>query len=765
MKKIKMKWFLISSSSVLIILVMIFNFYFNFTTFKDSYVNSLTSSYSIIGKETVTHIDYAIKFGKPLQNFYGMKRLLQVTNKKKADILESRVIDLEGNILYTTQESNKENKTIEKNLKEAIENSKDNVVIYNNNYHIFNDIKNKDTIGRLEIIVDGKTVEKKLYRYFILNIKYIILISFIAIVALYYILNILQLKKDDGNKYFLKMFITILIMSQISYGIINIFSFRNLYIENAKENSKIVQNIVSENINRLISSGVKYKELNGVDKWLKNIDTPLKEIENIYISDENNIIYSSTNKNDYSVVEKEYKNVLFLMKDSEEIRYKLNIVISKSYLNKKIFNMILDIVTLIITSILLSIELSILMIYLMNKKKSKKEKEKIDVSIIRTLAFTLIFGTDLTLSFIPIISKQLYQPSMLISENVATILPIQIEIVAVSICALITGYIIDKKGWKPVFLSGAVFLIIGLALSGLSKNLYMFILARTIVGIGYGLSWSSMSGFIGSLSKYEDKRKGFALLISGIYAGSNCGVVIGAMISERIGYFAVFFIAIALVTISFFIALYFIKNIVNNEKIQKSDIGLKEFLKDFDVISFFALITIPGMIVIMFLNYFTPVYGKVINISQSNIGRMFLLNGLIIIYLGPVLSEFLAKRISNKKIIILGSFLSALGLIIFSLKGNFIFLFLGIIIFSIGDSFGLTARSLYYIELKGSKLLGSGKALSILATIRKIGTLFGASVFSLIFVIGVKKGVFALGLIYILFIFIFNIVNKKITND
>src|SRR5699024_7798194 len=48
----------------------------NMATFRQSYDESLASNYKVLGEQTVRKIEHAVRYGKPITNFYGIDELL-----------------------------------------------------------------------------------------------------------------------------------------------------------------------------------------------------------------------------------------------------------------------------------------------------------------------------------------------------------------------------------------------------------------------------------------------------------------------------------------------------------------------------------------------------------------------------------------------------------------------------------------------------------------------------------------------------------------
>ena len=73
-------------SIVLLALSQAFSGSLNVSSFEKLYVDSLVSSYRVIAKDFHKNLETAVRFGKPLENFYGIDRLMANVKEKEPDI-------------------------------------------------------------------------------------------------------------------------------------------------------------------------------------------------------------------------------------------------------------------------------------------------------------------------------------------------------------------------------------------------------------------------------------------------------------------------------------------------------------------------------------------------------------------------------------------------------------------------------------------------------------------------------------------------------
>lgn len=784
----------LSTTIVTILIVLSFSGVLNITSFKKNYTESLVTSYKVAGGEVVRKIEYAVKYGKKLDDFYGIKNLLLEVKQDLPEIENVRIVSSSGKVYYSLSDMDKETAISQKQNSEVSFKEKVNqgykVLVDKNKYHIFIPIQDKkgEWISSLDIIFDQSVINKSTNKYLYSSIIDMIIIALVTLGLLLITTKKVSLITEEGEikkKNLTIAIIIILSFAQLAYALENVSTFRKGYIEIAKNNTALSTKIIQKNINYVIGKGVDYKNLYGVEEWLKKIVTSVPELDSINLTDKkgNSIskvkgVYSEKNSEQGNKIGSEFLYELPLQKDSSGVEEKLNVVLSKNYIDSKIKEIIMDACTILVTSFFFMVEIILFMlIFLRNQinkafDKHNVKEEKVNFKIVRPIAFIFFIATNMSASFIPVMMKNFNHSILGIPENIVLGLPVSVEVFTSILSTIITGYVLDKKGWKKPFLIGLILIAIGSFMSGIAGNALLFIIARGVSGIGYGFSWMALRGFVAAAPTEAERSEGFSALNAGIYAGINCSVVLGAMLSERIGYSKVFFIALIITIVALLFTLMFTRNSGNiskskaisaevetNTKIDTKG-TLLGLLNSKLVLAFFLLVAIPSSIGLMFLNYFLPVFAKSINVSSSNTGRVFLVYGLCVVYLGPFFSKYIGKKISVNKANIAANFLCAASLIIFALGGNFPAAVIAVFILGLSDSIGLVAQNNYFLNLDEVNSQGKGIALSVFSIVKKVGQMAGPIIFGASVTMGMKTGVGLIGISFAIALVLFIIVEK-----
>lgn len=761
----------IIASTLLIIIVLSFTGGLNIASFKENYTESLVSSYAVGGGKSVRNIEYAVKYGKPLDNFLGIEKMLQNVVEETSSIDEANITLPNGRIIYN-QFGKVENESLSDSLisqltfhSEARHNERYLYLLHEENYYVFLPIydRSEQWIGSLTLVFSQNVITSHTDTYMWKLIFYLSILAVISFVCLLIFSMKVSILTDDGTvskKRVLSSLIVIIGIVQIVYGLINYQMFNKAYLEIADSNTAHIANVIEKDIHSVIDKGVAYENLYKIEDYLQTIIQSVPIIDNILISNQNGQIIYTTLDSEMRLEEIEPKYVYSasLHEDIAASTANLQVIVSKEYIAAKMKNIILDTGTILITSFLFMVELTLfILIYLGRQlnvgKASFANATDQEITIIRPLAFLLFFGIFMSVSFIPIVMSRLYEPMFGLSKNVILGLPLSVEMLFGGASTILAGYLIDRRDWKLTFYLGLTIVAIGTLLSGFATGAFNFIFARGVVGAGYGFSLMALRAFVNTSATENVRTAGLSSLFAGIYAGLNCGVIVGAMLADRIGYANVFFVAFSMMVLTGIFALMYLqkgerKTVATVQKSEKTAINLFQFFTHKKVFGLFLFVIIPTAISGMFLDYYFPLFAEEVGLSSSNVGRAFLLNGLCIVYLGPFLSKYFSKRLGDFKTVLLGGLLIAIGMLYFSWQGTVLAAIVTIILLGLSDSFGLVAQNNYFVKLSASRELGIGKALGYFDNIRKTGQMVGPMIFGYL----VTMGFFGIGVLGVTFL-------------
>ncbi|WP_320044904.1 MFS transporter [uncultured Desulfobacter sp.] len=664
-------------------------------------------------------------------------------------------------------------------------------------------------VATVTVAFSQKQIKSMLRAIVMKNIDLIAVVLFIAMALLFICLQSLPLnpnksKKTLGRKK-LKIsaaFFVIICLAQITLSLFNLFEFKNHFLNASTQKSFVISKLLKQDIEYLLAKGLDIRRLIKLDQTLADVIAVSPELDSITISDDKSTpLYSATQHGMYHWTNAKKNKIsdsktLFLKIDpnytvtqnlfstnklkSGELAGKLTIHISKDYLFRKLESISLDSITVLGISIFFFVELLILELQLIERRvtqETRTQKRQVHYTSIRPVAFMLFFGVDTCISFLPLHMAALYNPSaplLGLSQNIIMGLPISTQMLFTSISLLISGAWCDKRGWAEPFLIGLFLSGTGFICAWLAPSSLYFLIALGLVGMGYGLSLMAAQGFVIAHTTYRNSAQGMAQLWAGVYAGSICGGATGAMLADRIGYAPVFLvggmIVLLLIVYTFFIMNDALKcpkpNVrapgstpTNQTRPTTRPPSVFSFLFNRKIFALIVFYGLPWYIVLIgFMNYYSPIYLKGIGVSQSNIGRIFMIYGICLMYVSPYISKLMGRAKDKKQYLVMGSFIGSLSIV------NFYFFkdVSGIIsvtvsIFLLGLSACLIpVRSAYVLDFQITKQLGGGIAIGVLNAVLRLGQVTGPILFGWLFItIGSDSGIAVTAAAYLIFTLIF----------
>jgi len=434
-----------------------------------------------------------------------------------------------------------------------------------------------------------------------------------------------------------------------------------------------------------------------------------------------------------------------------------------------------EIITVLIILVLVMIEIAILRDVFINKKTDFVNPiEKYSVNIVRMLAFLIAFSYALPISYTPLMMRSILSSTGTtlfgLPEGVALAIPISAEMLATALMAIAAGNLVNRSGWKIPFIIGVLCMVAGSLIAYLFVNPYLFILSRTLIGASYGFALVTLQCYPMAFSDIPTRNDGLAAQNSGLNAGYCCGVAIGGIMADNIGFSKVYGVAVIVAIFAFIYAQYFMKNAKTfNVDSSNAKVSLKQifqYFKNKNVVLFFLAAFIPVSICGMFLAYQFPVFAEKEGISAGDISRVFMANSLVIIYLGPLMVKILSKKhiTRGKWAMALYILVTVIGLALFGYKPNMITAVIVVLFVGLGDSFGLPMSNDYLIGLKATSLVGADRSVGYLNFIGNIGQMMGPVLLGFLFLYGYETGVkILLACIAVLFI-VFVVFTKDETN-
>lgn len=141
----------------------------------------------------------------------------------------------------------------------------------------------------------------------------------------------------------------------------------------------------------------------------------------------------------------------------------------------------------------------------------------------------------------------------------------------------IAGWLAKRKSWrKPTFLFGLALLFAGTLTFALSSHPYLLAVARSLQGASAGTAFTAGLSLLVAGIDRDELGGWIGLVFTGLTAGLTFAPMLGGIIYARAGYFAVFAVPLAAITVPFVLGLLCVDP-QRGQQSKKSEIAQRDY--------------------------------------------------------------------------------------------------------------------------------------------------------------------------------------------
>ncbi|MFP4030498.1 MAG: MFS transporter, partial [Desulfococcaceae bacterium] len=688
-------------------------------SFEKVYLDTFVSNINIFENYFKRKLENALRFGKSLDKFLGIASLMDEFKSQHPEIHNIVIFDDNGRLLHTfsTFGAAEAPPEFRKEFEPDEDGSGFHLVVRGDEYHVLQAIRGPGgaQVGTLSFSFLKEQITSRNQELWRWNLQIVSLITLVAggllLFLLYRFVPFDPVKGPPKRRLFYIIFL-VLGVAQISYSLVNAQAFRENYLGVTRTVVESLGQQFRDEIETLLRKNLQLARLRNIDVFFRGAVETIPEIDRVRILDADGTLLFTAGPEAAATVPNRFRVTKPLVRDrgdaGAEQKGFLQIDLSRETIHGMVREILLDSLTVTLISLLFSVEMIIfLSVFLDRSLRTTAERDEtapekgFSATLARPAAFSFLYMYALPISFIPLQMKALYTPIGNLSREVILGLPISVEMFCSLVTALLAGVLVDKRGWHIPFLGGVLITAAGSFFSGYTDDGLLFIFFRGVTGLGYGLAWMSIQGFVLKYASPAARARGIANLVAGIIAGHICGTAVGALIAERIGYAAVFYLSagFGLVPIAFVLA--FMREHLRRpeiaavkEKARTSD--FIRFLTNRNIFAVLVFIIIPySLAQIGLLLFATPIYLSDQGASQSNIGRVMMIYGLSFVYLSPFIARYVDRAQDKRIFIALGGLTASVGLILLNYQQGFLAILVAVFMLGIASSLGNAAQSAF----------------------------------------------------------------------
>ena len=295
--------------------------------------------------------------------------------------------------------------------------------------------------------------------------------------------------------------------------------------------------------------------------------------------------------------------------------------------------------------------------------------------------------------------------------------------------APIFGRLSDRYGRKPAILLGLLGNAVALIWFGLAKDYLWLFIARGAAGVASAAVMPSVMAYVADVTTSEERGKGMGLMGAAIGLGFIFGPAIGGIIGSHD---IPFFVAGTLSFLNFLFVLTLLpeslQKVTDTKPIEEghewvsprqifSWTTLKSPFNSLFLVAFFTAFSIAG------LEATLPLFiEKGWNYGEREMGWMFMIMGAVIVPIQGTLLGGLINRFGERRIILVGLCLNALGLALLSNAFSFVTLTMCITITGVGNQLIRPTNSSW---ISKQTQIGQGTAIGIMDAFLSLGRILG----------------------------------------
>ncbi len=409
---------------------------------------------------------------------------------------------------------------------------------------------------------------------------------------------------------------------------------------------------------------------------------------------------------------------------------------------------------------MLIVEALFLMGFFERKRSTDPEKMLIPDTIpLRTVILLSYAASTIQDSFITTLSSSLYTGNLPVSPGIAVGLPLASELLMMAAFAVAGGRMGSRFGTKKTLYTGVFIEICGFVVCAVFGSYTGLLFGNVLVGIGMGIINVTANTLAAMGDSLEATSQAFADIMAGILSGLTIGAGLASLLypigGSRLSY---------TIAASFMVPVLFLisgsvdvrpdedKEEEVNTDGRISKIGFGRFFFNLRVLGFFAFVLVPFMISVSYREYFLPMYVTDNGIAETRVGQIFLICGLLVIYIGPHISNYVIKRFGTFWSVIIASLAMGVNMFMFVVYPSILTAIAGIFVLSMITSFAYTCQYTFFEQLPDCEMYGDGRSMGIYSIFENLGQTIGPVVYGIFLGFGYRTGIGIMGSILLVFI-------------
>lgn len=739
-------------------------------------------------RQMAADIESGLRLGKPLGQFFGLERLLDERLSGLQDAGGAAVWLSDGQFVAAQGEAEPESPALLRAvvdptapLAEGVVRRAHQAAAYMDKHRITVAVPLRDAASSVQgvalLSVKPETVASR--RLILRNLNMLCAVTLLAGLGLTIVYKYLvpaERLVSAGRLHFL-LPLAALMLAQGIYAGDTILTFRTVSLQVTRDNAGALAQDLQQDLERVLAYGIPIDRLRDVEVPLARLAGTFPMIQSIELQDASGSTLKRVGAQGPLPARlagaglEEVSLSLPLMTDAgQRLAGSLRLVLDDSLVAAGVRARMTDAATVVVVAVIAAIEMLLLLAFLLQRPRERESNGKEIGQIGRPVMFGFLFSWALPLGFLPMYARSLPADGLTLPSNLLMALPISVEMCGGLLTALLAGSLTDRKGWSFPVLGGLGICSLGFLASAMAPDLLWFSAARGLVGLGYGLTWMGLQGFVIMRSPAHYRGRNMSNVVAGLFAGHLAGAAVGAMLMEQLGGRAVFLVGVAFLLFPLLGVTVLMRSYrarPGGQAAQSSNSAaevagtqggrsrLREAIRLICTPDFGLLLlgsVVPFSIAqVGLLSYALPVYLDAQGATASSVGRILMVYGLCVIYLGPLMGGVADRTSVKKRWIVAGGLIGSLGLLGLHEGNGLAMAVFAVVSLAVASCLIGASQSPYMLALPDVQRYGAAGATSIVKAADKLGQMAGPLVVASLYgAVGMGAGLALTGAIYLL---------------
>lgn len=643
--------------------------------------------------EIVSEIETGIRFGKSLDNFHGMDRVVERLTSLLPGEAEAAVLKATGEPIYTSfQGKETEREYIARLYTKAYQEKEGIGVSFGSSRSMILPIRDYDgeLLGKVVLIYDKESLLLPDTHNWIPEIALVLFLT---------VLSVIFYRRTKLGNWIPLMLVMAGLLAEM--GLLYT-SYQKQYESIIYENAGSLSETTSDKVAELLEKGYPAERLESLTPYFEQ-----KAKDNAIIW---NIRIVRSYMDTAEVLERVDQDTLVspVTEDQDVL-----VTVNRAFINDQMGEMTAKFAAIFLICLMISYEVMKVTDILRLKQESSEQAEtqetgfyettSLNIKLLSFVSYTAIYAS---MPYAAVLIREWKASLFGLSPELSASLPLSMELTGILLFSFLIPKLCQKMDQRILFTVTVGILIGGNIGCVAVENPYALLTLRGVCSLGFALLKYLMNAIVSSGSQTpDDVGRNFASLNAGLLGGITVGGAVGAVIADAKGYqfnyvFTVVVLMILLVGIGCLIpwkALSY-SRLKEVESARSAGLPIRSIFRNREVLKVLVLGDVPLNIGLMYVVAFLPVYMNFMGQSAVSISYAYLINGLCGVYLGVALLKPL-RFLPSKTGVVIAMLLGAGGILVLSLSGSLGVIFLSAAIMGLFDGYGTPKITGFFTSL------------------------------------------------------------------